>query len=69
MGVLADARAEAAFGFEVVIGLGVKMLIIGASTAVLVRPMVGTLSDFSIVALVEVKCKNILAPVLAALLE
>ena len=67
--VLADAWAEAVFNVDVLIDVRVKMLIIDVLTGVLVGPIVGAVSDFSIVALVEVKRENALTTVMTASLE
>ena len=67
--VLADAWAEAVFNVDVLIDVRVKMLIIDVLTGVLVGTIVGAVSDFSIVALVEVTRENVLTTVMTASLE
>ena len=68
--VVLDATwAEVVFNVDVLIDLRVKMLIIDVLTGVLVGPIVGAVSDFSIVALVEVKRENVLTTVMTASLE
>ena len=67
--VFDDAWAEAVFNVDVLIDLRVKMLIIDVLTGVLVGPIVGAVSDFNIVALVEVKRENALTTVMTASLE